>query len=214
MEDVSLIVTIFTLFLLTLVCIYGMYLAKRERSLKKKQEELHKQVQNVLQEALDQADRMMADAGEKVREMVNHAHNFNTQMERRASEAITQVGKSYEQTLKQDLSASEQRYDAGYHSIMEEMRSEFKKQLSSQLQKTQELTTSFTNEQFDRIKEDLRVYEQTQKRAIAERVGRAVEQVLADTLQRTLSSEDHRKLVDIALESIEQDTDHSRTTPS
>lgn len=214
MEDVSLIVTIFTLFLLTLVCIYGMYLANRERALKKKQEELHKQVQNVLQNALDQADRMLSDADGKVREMVNHAHNFNVQMERRATEAVTEVGKNYERRLQEDLSASERSYDSGYREIMDEMRNEFKNQLASQLKKAQELTATFTNEQFDKIKSDLHSYEQSQKQAIAERVAKSIELVLADTLQKTISNEEHRTLVHHALEAIERDMDHSGKTSS
>ncbi len=205
MEDVSLIVTIFTLFLLTLVCIYGMYLAKRERSLRRKQDELHRQVQNTLKSALDQADHMLINANEKVREMVNHAHNFNTQMEQRATDALSEVGRSFEQTLRSDLSASEREYDAGYRKIMDEMRAEFKKMLAEQLRKSQELTTSFTEEQFDRITAELSEYERTQKKDLAVRVGKLIEYVLTETLKKTLTPDDHRKLIDLALQSIEKD---------
>ena len=204
MEDVSLIVTIFTLFLLTLVCIYGMYLARRERSLRRKQDELHKQVHNILQSALDQADRMLINANEKVREMVNHAHNFNAQMEQRATDALSEVGRSFEQTLRHDLSASEREYDAGYREIMDEMRTEFKKMLAEQLRKSQELTASFTEEQFDRITDELREYEKVQKNDLAERVGKSVEHVLTETLKKTLTPDDHRKLIEVALQSIER----------
>ncbi len=204
MEDVSLIVTIFTLFLLTLVCIYGMYLAKRERALRRKQDELHKQVQNTLQSALDQADHMLINANEKAREMVNHAHNFNAQMEQRATDALSEVGRSFEQTLRHDLSASEREYDAGYREIMDEMRTEFKKMLAEQLRKSQELTASFTEEQFDRITDELREYEKVQKNDLAERVGKSVEHVLTETLKKTLTPDDHRKLIEVALQSIER----------
>ena len=204
MEDVSLIVTIFTLFLLTLVCIYGMYLARRERSLRRKQDELHKQVHNILQSALDQADRTLINANEKVREMVNHAHNFNAQMEQRATDALSEVGRSFEQTLQHDLSASEREYDAGYREIMDEMRTEFKKMLAEQLRKSQELTASFTEEQFDRITDELREYEKVQKNDLAERVGKSVERVLTETLKKTLTPDDHRKLIEVALQSIER----------
>jgi hypothetical protein len=184
-----------SLFTITFVVYYMARLHKKEKEFEeritKKDTEYHKIVDDalskerkILTDATDEADKIITDtkyiSSASKESLDNALKKLVTDIEKESDSSGKDIMNSYQSSLKEITSSSLQ----NFNKISKELEADLQKQIKE-----------FNDAQLGSVKKELEAYKASQLKLTEEMVAKVVSQVSQDVLNKTISTDDHQKLV-------------------
>lgn len=184
----NLIVALFVIY-------YLIQLRKKEKELEKKEAETDKNYHKIVDDALSQERKIITDATEEAQEIITNAQYVNKTSQATVDHALSKMV----QDIQTDAVKAAQDFKTSYQTSLQQVAttsiSEFQqvtRELQSDLHKQ---IQEFHSTLLPGLQKELDAYKQSRMKQAETTITRVVQEVSQDILNKSISFEDHQKLM-------------------
>lgn len=187
--------------LLIFVVVYLLQLRYKEKKLQERENKIDTSYHQIVDEALSKERKIIEDASSEASQILSHTHQVN----QGAVNVINQALHKMAEDIQNNAGKTSQEYFVHYQEALKHIAQQTVNELQSDTRKLQTdldaQLKDFRNSLLPSIQKEIEEYKEARFREIDRSARSVVERVTKEVLNKSISSEDHEKLV---LESLEK----------